>query len=100
MCRTVHGWFGVAPQVEFFKVIVCGLNVKQKKNVLKVGPLAKRKTSQSQELNLISFNAIAVFMCYLYESDIYVLNQNTNFNLSNQSLIFKTCLSPCLMKLN
>lgn len=82
MCRTVHGWFGVAPQAEFFKVIVCGLNVRlqlnRKTNVLKVGPLvAKRKTSQSQELNLISFNAIAVFMCYLYESDIYVFSKGS-----------------------
>lgn len=81
MCRTVHGWFGVAPQAEFFKVIVCGLNVRlqlnRKTNVLKVGPFAKRKTSQSQELNLISFNAIAVFMCYLYESDIYVFSKGS-----------------------
>lgn len=51
MCRTVHGWFGVAPQAEFFKVIVCGLNVRlqlnRKTNVLKVGPLAKRETTES-----------------------------------------------------
>lgn len=71
MCRTVHGWFGVAPQAEFFKVIVCGLNVRlwlnrRKKNVLKVGPLAKRKTSQSQELNLISFNANEGNDCCIY----------------------------------
>lgn len=81
MCRTVHGWFGAAPQAEFFKLIVCGLNVRlwlnRRRNVLKVGPLAKRKTSQSQELNLISFNAIAVFMCYLYESDIYVFSKGS-----------------------